>query len=207
MLVTTVLLGVTLLLSGCMRLDADLSLTGPDRLQLTWEMQTESGHLLPWQERFETQLQHALPDLEIAHPQPGSQRITTKVQAREMLEQEIRRIVQIAAETSGLSLPTPKIDLQERNWLIALDQRLNLSLDSSALPDIPGLELRLSLDHGKLRAEAPKERQAIVLMTLHRWRWSALGLGSAAILVLLGLSLLLQASRRHLGFGFPELPP
>ena len=60
-LVAAVLLGLTLLLSGCIRIEADLTIPGPDRVAMSWQLQSGNGRLMPWQRRFEEKLHHELP--------------------------------------------------------------------------------------------------------------------------------------------------
>ena len=203
-LVTAVLLGLTLLLSGCMRVEADLSSHGADRLQLTWQIHNDSGQLLPWQQRFESQLKRQQPVWSIQHPRPGSELISSGILSAEDLQHAIHGLISIASETTGLTLPVPSIDLKEQNWLIGIRQDLIVSLNRDAAPEIPGLSLSLSLDHGQSKALLESDESS--RLELHHWRWSRLGLGGLAVLSLLLLSAALQSQRRQLGFGFPELP-
>ncbi len=199
-----VLFGITLLLSGCVRIDADLDLAGPGHLQMQWDIRNHSGRLQPWQERFEQELHKQLPDLLISHPDPGALRISSRVISATGLQSDLDRMVELAAETTGLALNAPTIQLRERNWLIGVDQDLRLALDLSGLPDIPGLEITLNLNDMPSPALLHSGEHAI--LEERRWHWIPLGLGSLAVLLLLLLSLGLQSRRRLLGFGFPELP-
>jgi hypothetical protein len=203
-LVTAVLLGLTLLLSGCMRIEADLTSPRPDHLQMTWQIQSDTGRLLPWQRRFETHLQREINDLSISHPAPGIQSISSAVLPSRQLTADLDRITALAAESTGLALHPPLITLQEHNWLVGVDQRLTVVMDLSDLPTIPGLEIELKLPSAKKRQVLHGGDAGTLEM--HSWRWSPLGLGSLAVSALLVLSSVLQGLRRRLGFGFPELP-
>ena len=203
LLVSAVLLGLTLLLSGCVRIDADLELPGPDRMQMQWQIQSLHGRRLPWQERFEQSLSEELPDLHINHPGPGAASLSTSIQPSQELNLQLQRIVDLAGRSAGVVLPSPELTLQERNWLIGVHQTLHLNPDLSSLPAIPDLTINLSLDHGRQHHRLNSgERTQIELET---WRWNPLGLGCLVVLLLLVLSLWLQIIRRRL-FGFPELP-
>jgi hypothetical protein len=203
--VIAVLAGLTLLLSGCVRIDADLELAGPDRMELTWQVQSINDQPMPWQTKFEQHLKRELPQLRIEHPSPGRQRITPGVQSSRDLNLLLQTMVTLAAGSAGVEpLPPPDFKLVERNWLVGVEQHLRLNLDLRHLPDIPGLEVNLRLDHGQLQHTVHSGEQ--VELEQSRWRWSPLGLGCLLILVLMGCSLLLQGVRRKLGFGFPELP-
>ena len=203
-LVAAVLLGLTLLLSGCIRIEADLTIPGPDRVAMSWQLQSGNGRLMPWQRRFEEKLHHELPQLQVSHPRPGAQRIISAAQPSRIVSSELERMVQIAAESAGVELPSPNLTLRERNWIVGVQQTLDLDLDLSTLPEIPDLEILLNLDEGRtLHSFHGGERMKA---ERHHWSWSGLGLGSIAVALLLLLSLLLQGIRRNLGFGFPELP-
>ena len=203
--VIAVLAGLTLLLSGCVRIDADLELTGPDRMELIWQVQSINDQPMPWQRKFEQNLRRELPQLHIEHPSPGRQRITPGVQSSRDLNLLLQTMVTLAGRSAGVEqLPPPEFNLVERNWLVGIEQHLHLNLDLRHLPDIPGLEVNLRIDHGQIQHTVHSGEQ--VELDQSRWRWSPLGLGSLLIVVLMGCSLLLQGVRRKLGFGFPELP-
>ena len=203
--VVAVLAGLTLLLSGCVRIDADLELPGPDRTELIWQVQSLNDQPLPWQKTFEQRLKRELPHLPIEHPSPGRQRISPGVQSSRDLNQLLQTMVSLAGTSAGVELlPPPEFSLVERNWLIGVQQHLHLQIDLRHVPDIPGLEVNLRVDHGRLQHTLHSGERVELEQT--RWRWSPLGLGSLMIVVLMGCSLLLQGVRRKLGFGFPELP-
>ena len=199
-----VLLGITLLLSGCIRIEADLDLRGPDRMALTWDVQNTQERPLPWQEQFERELKREVPGLNIKQPGPGRQQISSRVASSHELAQQMAAMVDVAGRAAGISLPAPVLTLEERNWLLGVQQHVQLTVDLSDLPEIPGLDVHLSLNHGRVERTAPSGSSTEV--SWRGWRWNPLGLGGAVILMLLASSMVLQVVRRKLGFGFPELP-
>ena len=199
-----VLLGITLLLSGCVRIEADLDLRGPDRMALIWDVQSTQEHPLPWQEQFERDLQREVPGLSIEQTGPGHQRITSRVVSSHDLAQQMAAAVNVAGRAAGVSLAAPELKLEERNWLLGVQQHVQLMVDLSGLPEIPGLDVHLSLNHGQIESTAPSGTTTEI--SWQGWRWNPLGLGGVVILLMLASSLLLQVVRRKLGFGFPELP-
>ena len=203
-LVTVVLLAMTLLLSGCVRMDVDLTSPAPDRLQLSWEIESSTGQLLPWQRRFEQDLHQRRPDLTVTHPRPGRQRIASRPMPSADFGTLMVQLLQLAGRGASVTLPDPRISLSERNWLVGVDQHLILQLDLRQLPEIPAMTLRLGLNGGRV-TQTLRSGELISLDT-HNWRWSRLGVGSVGVILLLVLSLVLQDMRRRLGFGFPELP-
>ena len=203
-LVMAVLLGITLLLSGCVQIEADLDLRGPDRLALTWDMRSTQERPLPWQEQFERDLQREVPGLKIEQTGPGRQKISSSVVSSHELAQQMAAVVAVAGRAAGVSLPAPVLKLEERNWLLGVQQRLQLMVDLNDLPEIPGLDVHLSLNHGRVERTALSGTTTEV--SWQGWRWNPLGLGAVVILMLLTSSMVLQVVRRKLGFGFPELP-
>ena len=205
LVVAVVLIGLTVLLSGCVRIEADLASPAPDRMQLSWHVQSSSGQLLPWQKRFENDLVKQRPKLSVNHRQGGNQWFSTDPMSSAEMNRLLSQILQIAGDSAGISLPPPDIHLYERNWLVGVDQRLSLLIDLRNVPPIPGFALQIGLNQ-------LNPRQQLLLgeateINMHGWRWSPLGIGSVCIGLLLVLSLLLQGIRRRLGYGFPELPP
>ena len=203
-LVAAVLLALTVALSGCVRMQADLSSPAPDRLQLAWEIQSSTDQLLPWQQRFDRKLQPLRPDVTVEHPRPGTQRITTAAMPSTAFRSTLTQVFELLSASAGIDLPEPRIRLVERNWLVGVQQRLILQLDLDRLPELPGVDLTLGLNQGQVNQTLrPAEN---INLEASSWRWRPLGLGSLVVAVLLLLSLLLQGVRRRLGFGFPELP-
>ena len=112
--------------------------------------------------------------------------------------------------------------MQERNWLIGVQQELDLKLDLTGLATFSTGDLQVTiqpvanLKHVQTSPSAatlkgqvvrwPLERGAINQLRIRRWQWNRLGLGSVVVGILLLLSLLLQSVRLRLGFGYPELP-
>ena len=203
-LVITVLLGITLLLSGCVRIDTDLDIKGPNRLALNWEIQSDQERSLPWQAQFTQTLKHEIPGVTIEQAGQGHQRFKTAPASSEEVADQLTTLLNIAGETAGVVLPPAQLSLVERNWIVGVHQTLAVVIDLQSLPEIPGLELNLNVNHGREIAHLQSGQQAVV--QLSAWSWSPLGLGSLVVLLLLGISMLLQTIRRQLGFGFPELP-
>jgi hypothetical protein len=234
LLVAVVLLLLAGLLGGCMEVRTDLRFEGPGRLQLSHHLRSATGSETPWQRRFSAALEGRLP--EISSPGPfradrrGGERIlsTPVLPARQALE-ALSGSLEVAGQLSGVALPEPVLRWQERNWLVGVRQQLELELDLRAIAAIPGLELGVALTpvrpgavlraepDGVLRAPAADRRDRRRLLwplrpgernrlELRCWRWSGLGLGAMAVLLVLVLVLGLQAIRRRLGFGLPELP-
>jgi len=131
--------------------------------------------------------------------------------------------VRAAGEAGGESVPAPRLEVRERNWLVGVDQRVWLDLDLRELPPLPAVELSIGLESVRaaaVRHAEPEPVQAasrdrliwplrlgfLNRLELRCWRWSPFGLGGCAIALLLPLVLGLQRLRRQLGFGLPELP-
>ena len=203
-LVMAVLLGITLLLSGCVRIEADLDLRGPDRLTLRWDVRSTQERPLPWQEQFERDLQREVPGLKIEQRGPGRQQISSRVMSSQELAQQMAAVVAAAGRAAGVSLPAPVLKLEERNWLLGVQQHVLLMVDLSDLPEIPGLDVHLSLNQGRVERTALSGTTTEV--SWQGWRWNPLGLGGVVVVMLLISSMVLQIVRRKLGFGFPELP-
>jgi len=208
------------LLGGCMEVRTDLHFAGPGRLQLSHHLRSASGTPGPWQRRFGETLAREGFTVHAAGPDTVlSTRVLPVEGALAALEASLRE----AALLGGVSLPPPRLELRERNWLVGVRQRVRLELDLRELPPLPGLSLTIGLEplkpHAVQRAEPlpvgrsgpdrllwPLQSGAANALLLHCWRWSPLGLGAVAIALLLPLVLLLQRLRRQLGFGLPELP-
>ncbi len=222
-LVLIVLIGLTVLLSGCVQITTEINLTGPDQINLGWELESTSQKLLPWQVQFQDILKKSVPKVEVSTTPQGSQKIITPSLSSKEANLFLQNIYSKAANASGIKFTNPELTLSESNWLIGIKQDLSFVVDLTELPNIPGLNLAVRLSSTsnpqdfipstrlatKNRLEDP---QPLILgelnkIEIHRWRWNVLGIGSILILFLLAITLTLQSIRLKLGFGFPELPP
>ncbi len=210
---------LTGLLGGCLRVDTEVRFTGPGRLQLRQTLESDTGQLLPWQRRFAEELRG--PALTIEQGQ-GRQILRSGPVPAAEAARLLRRSVAVAAGLNGLELPPPLLELQERNWLLGVRQRFRLELDLRQVRPLPGLSFSVSLApvavrEVRLATPLRPQRQgdgvawplasgALNRLELQGWRWSRLGLGTLAILLLLLLTLTLQRLRRQVGYGWPELP-
>ncbi len=121
-------------------------------------------------------------------------------------------------ERYGIAVQAPKLQWQEQNWLIGVQQQFNLEWDLNDLDPVAGLSLHLHLKPLALKAVelaepfAVQQESSTTLdwqllpgelnsFAFSCWRWSGLGLGAIFISLLLTLSLLLQnlSSKAPLG--------
>nr|WP_259737311.1 DUF3153 domain-containing protein [Synechococcus sp. CS-1329] len=225
LVVLAVLLLLMGLLGGCLRVETDLSLPAPGRLELSQSLTSTSGRWMPWQRQFASTLS-ADADLSryklSLEPEQGRLSISSGVVSAADATALLRRLALDAGELTGQALPAPDLNLQERNWLLGVHQQLGFELDLSQLQPLPGLSFQLrlrGLEPGAVRSAKPLAVEArpgglnwplqlgaINRLELRSWRWSRLGVGSLVIGLLLALSLVLQRLRRQAGFGWPELP-
>jgi hypothetical protein len=222
-LVITVLIGLTLLLSGCVRITGDLSIPGPDRVEMAWTIDSRSGLKLPWQDAFSRELRALHLPWKIRNSGNGHLEVKAPPQNSEEAAALLSQTVEAAGRSAGLVLPAPSLRLEERNWLVGLEQELLLELDLSALENLNELQIavRLGNQASMRRLEsspsmANKNAKGELIWPLtigmqnrlqwSQWRWSPLGLGSVVIVALLVLTASLQRLRLLMGFGYPELP-
>ncbi len=221
-LVLAVLLGLTLLLSGCVRVSAEIDLAGPDRVAMSWRINSLSGHSLPWQQNFAKSLRQQDLGWMVNQSREGSLNLISPTVGADRAATLLRSSVELAGRSAGLSLPAPDLSVVERNWLIGVQQQLSLRLDLSPLAKFPSGDLQVTITpvrdlkqvssspiKGRLQGNGllwSLESGCINELQLRRWQWSPLGIGSLLIGLLLLLSFLLQSMRVRLGFGYPELP-
>lgn len=220
-LVAVALLLLTTLLAGCVQVETSLTFPAPGRLQITQTSTSRTGQALPWQRDLAAALGGGSVVVERDHgrqslrnrPLPAGQALT-------WLGQSLER----GAALAGVSLPKPELDLRERNWLIGVQQQLELAIDLRAVDSLPGLDLSFRfapLDPQAVERATPRPVQqgpgakelhwplepgTLNRLTWRTWRWSRMGLGALAVVLLLALALLLQRLRLRAGFGFPQLP-
>ncbi len=220
-LVAMALLLLITLLAGCVQVETSLTFPAPGRLQITQTSTSSTGQTLPWQRDLAAALGGGSVVVERDH---GRQSLRNRAlpagQALDWLGQSLQR----GAALAGVSLPKPELDLRERNWLIGVQQQMELAIDLRTLESLPGLDLSfrfaplqpqaieratprpVQVDPGANELHWRLEPGALNRLAWHTWRWSRLGLGAGAVALLLGLALLLQRLRLRAGFGFPQLP-
>lgn len=220
--VVLVLIVLGLLLGGCGAAHTELRFAGPGRLQLSEHLQLEGPTPAPWQRRLSSSLQRQ--GFKQSQQGPALVLRGPVLPSRQALDQLSLAFSQ-AATQANLPLPPPQLQLQSRNWLLAVEEHYALEFDLRRLEPWGALDLALELDGLNARAiqlatpqPVQQLRQGPALLwplaagssnrlVLHLWRWNPLGLGAVLVAAGLLLSLGLQQLRRRLGYGLPELAP
>ena len=218
-LVVTVLVLLGLLLGGCGVVRSELTFTGAGRLQLQHHILQSGNQDPPWQQQWTQRLR----ELGFNERQLGRELVlSTPVLPSAIALERLGSSMTAAAELAGLALPEPQLQLRSRNWLVAIDERFDLTIDLHQLgPWQPDLSLQLSALPGRAVRDAaplavqqqagggllwPLQVGASNHLVVQLWRWNPLGLGGLLVGLLLLLSLTLQHLRRLLGYGLPGLP-
>lgn len=224
-IVVLLLVGLLLsgLLSGCMRVETQLSFEGPGRVRLEHRLDPVAGTPLPFQKRWARALTSSKPPYTLEQKGPSSVLLSPLLTPRDAVT-SLQQTLGLASELAGLPIPPPLLAWRETNLLIGVHQDIEVDLDLQALPSLPGLELRLRLSPlprrairqampGSIQATGrpeawiwPLQPGAVNTLVIRCWRWNPLGLGG--LLILLGLLLVVQLQRLRvrLGMGLPELP-
>jgi len=223
--VTVLLVLLTTLLGGCIRINTEVAFPAPGRMQISEQFSSRSGLMLPWQRQLEQTLRglalSTIPATETAASTGTLAMRSGVLPAREAISL-LEASLKAASALADLALPAPSIQWHEQNWLVGVHQHLLLDLDLEALQALPGLELNLVLKDTRAQAVRQALPEAIRQegnrlvwplrpgepnrLELRCWRWSRLGLGTVGVALLLPLALLLQRQRWRAGFGWPELP-
>ena len=222
--VILVLVLLTTLLGGCIRISTEVAFPAPGRLQISEQFSSRSGLVLPWQQDLEKTLsrQGLRPVPENANATPGTLTLRSTVLPAQDAIQLLTASLEAATALADLPVPTPTLAWREQNWVVGVQQHLELEFDLQALQTLPGLELNLVLkdthrqavlqaqphgvDQDNERLIWPLQPGQINRLELRSWRWSRLGLGAVVVAGLLPVALLLQRQRWLAGFGWPELP-
>ncbi len=213
---------LTFLLSGCVDISTNLSVTGPDRLKISLDIDSNSGKSIPWQTEFENNItkEHSILKLQTYEDKQHFESPTIRFEeANELLKQ----IASVASKTSGFNINKPEIITNNRNWIIGTKQNLKIYFDLRKLPKIPGLKLNIIINETgnknnyitkpletSLKKDLtifPLEIGQINQVEVLTWKWNKISVGVILIVTLTLLSLSLQRFRLQMGFGFPELPP
>jgi hypothetical protein len=218
--VALLLLLLASLLGGCVEMRTDLRFAGPGRLQITHQLRSGTGPAMPWQRRLGASLER---EGFRSREAGGATILQSPVLPLDQARAALVASVRAAGEAGAESVPAPRLEVRERNWLVGVSQRVWLDLDLRELPPLPAVDLSIGLESVRaaaVRHAEPEPVQAakggrliwplrigsLNRLELRCWRWSPLGLGGCAIALLLPLVLGLQRLRRQLGFGLPELP-
>ena len=221
-IILLIILLITFLLSGCVDISTNLSVTGPDRLKISLDIDSNSGESIPWQMEFEENLskKHSILKLQTHEDKQHFESPTIRFEEVNKLLQEI---VLVASKASGFSINKPEIITNNKNWIIGTSQNFKIYFDLREIPKIPGLKLNIVINgignknNFKTKPLEPSFDQGLTSFTLEigqinqleisNWKWNQISVGIILIIALTLLSLSLQRLRLQMGFGFPELPP
>ena len=217
-----IILLLTFLLSGCVDISTKLSVTGPDRLKISLDIDSISGESIPWQMEFEENLtkEHSILKLQTYESKQHFESPTIRfAEANKLLQQ----IASVASDTSGFKISKPEIITNNKNWIIGTSQNFKIYFDLREIPKIPGLKINIVIpDVGNKNnfktkplestlkkgiTYFPLEIGQINQLEISNWEWNQISVGIIMIISLTLLSLSLQRYRLQMGFGFPELPP
>ena len=221
-IILLIILLITFLLSGCVDISTNLSVTGPDRLKISLDIDSNSGESIPWQMEFEENLskKHSILKLQTHEDKQHFESPTIRFEEVNKLLQEI---VLAASKASGFSIKKPEIITNNKNWIIGTSQNFKIYFDLREIPKIPGLKLNIVINgignknNFKTKPLEPTFNQGLTSFPLEigqinqleisNWKWNQISVGIILIILLILLSLSLQRFRLQMGFGFPELPP
>ena len=209
-------------MSGCVDISTNLSVTGPDRLKISLDIDSNSGEPTPWQIEFEDNLssEHSILKLQANEDKQHFESPTIRFEEATKL---LQQIALVASKTTGFNINKPEIITNNRNWLIGTRQNLKIYFDLRGFPKVPGLKINIithdignknnfktkPLDHTFKKGAAffPLEIGQLNQLEVSSWKWNQISVGIILIILLTLLSLSLQRFRLQMGFGFPELPP
>ncbi len=221
--VILILLVLTFILSGCVQINTDINLQGPSKINLGWDIKSNSGILLPWQKQFSKEIKKSNSNIKLNEKDNGEQSFISKSFREEEVNQLLKNVAIAASNSSGFEIKAPYIKLEEQNWLVIVKQRVILNFDLTDLPNIPGLNFSVKIAPTTKEKNIKSDPADVILLDdnifidLHKgqlnkveliyWQWSYLGIGIICIIAITLISRLLQKLRLQMGFGFPELPP
>ncbi len=222
-LVLAVLIGITILLSGCVHMTAEIGLPEANKVNIKWELKSLSSKLLPWQVALEDSLRTITPKLNITSNSLGEQTIKSVTLNTKEAKLIFEEAFSNAANLAGIDILKTQLIINEKNFLIGVKQYLTLTIDLRRIPNVPGLKLSilinpspnektvnsspLSTSNSDSNLSWKLKQGEINYLNFNSWRWSRLGVGTILVISLSIMTTYLQRIRLMMGFGFPELPP
>jgi hypothetical protein len=217
-----IILLLTFFLSGCVDISTNLSVTGPDRLKIALDIDSNSSKSIPWQMEFEDNLtkEHSILKLQTHENKQHFESPTIRFEEANKL---LQQIALVASKTSGFNINKPELITNNKNWIIGTSQNFKIYFDLREIPKIPGLKINIIIhdigNKNNFQAKPleptfkegltffPLEIGQINQLEISNWKWNQIAIGIILIIALTFLSLTLQRFRLQMGFGFPELPP
>jgi hypothetical protein len=217
-----IILFLTFFLSGCVDISTNLSVTGPDRLKISLDIDSNSGKSIPWQMEFEDNLNKERSILKLLNHEE-KQHFESPTIRFEEANKLLKQIASVASKTSGFNINKPEIITNNKNWIIGTSQNFKIYFDLRGIPKIPGLKLNIIIhemgnkNNFKAQPLEPTFKKGLTFLPLEigkinqleisNWKWNQISVGIILIIAIILLSLSLQKFRLKMGFGFPELPP
>jgi len=213
---------LTFLLSGCVNISTNLSITGPNRLKISLDIDSNSGEPIAWQKKFEDNLtkEHSILRLQTDEDKQHFESPTIRFEEANRL---LQQIASVASKTSGFKINKPEIITKNKNWIIGTSQNFKIYFDLREIPKIPGLNINIIIhevdnkNNLKTKTQEPTFKKGFTYfpikigqinqLEISNWKWNQISVGIILIIALTLLSLSLQRLRLQMGFGFPELPP
>tara|TARA_Y100001968_G_C19372537_1_gene725861 strand:+ start:294 stop:1388 length:1095 start_codon:yes stop_codon:yes gene_type:complete len=219
----TILSALTLLLSGCLRVKANIDLPSQNLFKVNIITESKNENLLPWQSNFESSIIQSISKTKIKTSSTAKQNIIFPAVTTERSEELLKKIIFIASKSAGLKPIDSSLKIKETNLLLGIKQEIELSINLSSIKNIPGLEVLISITPSTklnqikgMPLNANKMNQELLwelkqgefnYLKVGLWRLNKFGIGILLVLTMLLTSIILQRIRLQMGFGYPELPP
>jgi len=213
---------LTFLLSGCVDISTNLSVSGPDRLKISLDIDSNSGISIPWQIEFRDNLVNDSSILRLKTYE-GKQHFESPTIRFEEANKLLQQIASVTSKTSGFNIHKPEIITNNKNWIFGTSQNFKIYFDLREIPKIPGLKINIIIHdisnkkNFKTKPLEPTFKKGLTYFPLKigeinqleisNWKWNKISVGIILIIAITFLSLSLQRFRLQMGFGFPELPP
>ncbi len=222
LLTIIILVFLTIILSGCVKITTKIDIPAPDRIKMQWDIESSTKKILPWQVAFEDSLSDSIPQVKVSTNYDGKQSFKMPKLNSKEANSILQEIFLTAAYSAGVKVSPPILSLSERNWFIGVKQDFKLIFDLRNFPQIPGLKIFVLVNSSDIKNSSEPDLEYSIddkniglsikpgelnTIEFRQWRWSSFGLGTILVISLFLLTIILQRVRLQMGFGFPELPP
>ncbi len=220
LIILLILFLLTLLLSGCVRVENTLDISELDSINNYLKVESKYIQKFPWQYKFEERMKDILPDAEISMETTNFS-LKNKNLNLESAKEILKKIQESASDLAGISTFFD-INTDHKNFIFLEKYIYKIDFDLQMLADVEDLELYFkiinpnkaifnNISNPKLKISKnlivwnliPGEKNTLEFSF---WRWNKILIWTIIILLLMTMAYVLRSYRYKLGSDLPQLP-
>lgn len=218
--VSVFLVLMTLLLSGCVKIESNLDLTNIEEVNVSYVLESKFDTKLPWQLNLETEIKKTLKDSVMNE---GTKNFVLKNKSINInkIKETLNQFLKVVSESLDVDLEEIDFNYNQKNYLIAKRYFFDIIVNLQNLNRVENLELVINIASPskvnlKTKNDSIKvsenelnwqlEPGEINHLIFNSWYWNKTLISTLIAFLIFTVAYLIRIKRYELGSSLPKLP-